>query len=102
MTVFRRIGALKAQSNPQANRITIEWQHPSGPNVGEWATYTINQNTLRKYATPEELREALDTWTTNNWGYVIDDVWFHLNDDGVTWAIATGQEPEVWPEDEIV
>ena len=26
---------------------------------------------------------------------------FVANDDGVTWAIATGQEPEIWPEDEI-
>ena len=37
----------------------------------------------------------------DNWGYVLDDVWFYLNDDGVTWAIATGQEPAIWPEDEI-
>ena len=102
MTVFRRIGALKAQSNPQADRIVIEWKHPSGSNIGEWASYTINENTLRKYDTPEELRAALDLWTTNNWGYIIDDVWFHLNDDGVSWAIATGQEPAIWPEDVIV
>jgi len=101
MTVFRRIAALKVQNNPQANRIAIEWQHPSGPNVGEWASYFINENTLKKYDTPEELRAALDLFTMNNWGYVFDDIWFHLNDDGVTWAVATGQEPAVWPEDEI-
>jgi len=100
MTVFRRIGALKVQSNPQSNRITIEWQHPSGPNVGDWATFTINQVALKKYKTAEELRAALDLFTMNNWGYIIDDVWFHLNDDGVSWAIATGQEPTIWPEDE--
>jgi len=101
MTVFRRIGALKAQSNPQSNRIMFEWQHPSGPDVGEWAIYTVNQNTLKKYKTAEQLRAALDLFTTNNWGYVLDDIWFHLNDDGVTWAIGTGQEPDVWPEDEV-
>ena len=26
----------------------------------------------------------------------------HLNDDGVNWAVATGQEPDIWPEDEPV
>ena len=102
MTVFRRIASLKEQGSPAANRIIIEWQHPSGPNVGEWASYSINENTLKKYDTPEELRAALDLFTMGNWSYVFDDIWFHLNDDGVTWAVATGQEPDVWPEDVVI
>ena len=102
MTVFRRLAALKVQSNPQSNRIIITWKHPSGPSVGEWVTYFVNENTLKKYDTPEELKAALDLFTANNWGYTIDDVWFHLNDDGVAWAMATGQEPTIWPEDELI
>ena len=98
MTVFRRVASLKP-GLPNDNRIIFEWQHPSGPLVGQWASYFINQQTLSGYSTAEELKAALDFWTNANFGYVFDDVWFHLNDDG-TWAIATGQEPTVWPEDE--
>ena len=92
MTAFRRIASLKPQPSDNDNRIIIEW---------DGVIYTVNQRTLKRYATAEELKAALDTWTQHNLGYVITDIWFHLNRDG-TWAVATGQtSPEVWPEDEV-
>jgi hypothetical protein len=97
MTVYRRVACLKVQPNDNNNRITIEWQGPDGI----WRTYAVNQRTLKRYDTPEELKAALDDWTFKSFGYVLDDVFCHLNDDGVTWAIATGEEPDVWPEDVI-
>ncbi len=44
-------------------------------------------------------KAALDAWTQQNFGYTLTDVWFHVNRNG-TWAVATGQEPAIWPEDE--
>ena len=63
------------------------------------AFYAVNQTTLNKYTTPEELKDALDKWTMVNLGYVIEDIWFHINDDG-TWAIGTGVDTVAWPEDQ--
>lgn len=97
MTIFKRIACLKVQPSDNDNRITLEWQGPDGI----WRSYAVNQRTLKRYQTPQQLKDALDDWTQKNFGYVISDVFFHLNDDGVNWAVATGQEPAVWPEDEI-
>jgi hypothetical protein len=67
-----------------------------------WQSYAVNQRTLSRYTTAEELKAALDSWTFKTWGYTINDVWFHINRDG-TWAMATGPTPPaVWPEDEPV
>lgn len=91
MTNFKRIMCIKPQPSDTDNRIIVEWEGNS---------YSVNQRTLNRYATPEELKAALDKWTTTNLGYVIPDIWFHKNDDG-TWATATGAAPPaVWPEDD--
>ena len=90
---WRRIASLKPQPSDNDNRIVIEW---------EGNTYSINQRILNRYASAEELKAALDKWTQQNLGYVIPDIWFHLNRDGA-WAIATGAAPpDIWPEDEPV
>jgi hypothetical protein len=90
MTRYHRIMCLRPQSSDNANRITVEWEDQ---------TYSINQRLLNRYESAEELKAALDLWTEHNLGYVINDIWFHLNRDG-TWAIATGAAPpDVWPED---
>lgn len=90
MTAFNLIASLKPQPSDNDNRITIAW---------EGNTYSINQRVLDRYATTEELKAALDQWTMFNLGYVINDIWFHINRDG-TWAVAVGQAPPTrWPED---
>jgi hypothetical protein len=95
MTRFRRIKSAKVQASDNTNRITVTW---IGPDAVE-RTYTVNQRILNRYATAEAAKAALDTWTQANFGYVMNDIWLHKNRDGVTWAIATGQQPTVWPED---
>lgn len=95
MTAFKRIKCSKPQSNPNNNRVTVTWV---GPDSIE-RTYTVNQRILNRYDTAEAAKAALDTFTQNNFGYVLNDIWLHRNRDGVTWAIATGASPpDVWPE----
>lgn len=96
MSSYKRIASLKPQPSNNDNRIIMVWV---GPDSIE-RTYAVNQRTLNKYKSATELKAALDDWTQKSFGYVLDDVFFHLNDDG-TWAMATGQEPSVWPEDDI-
>lgn len=97
MTIFRRVACLKPQTNPNNNRVVVTW---IGPDLVE-RTYTVNQRTLSRYTTVEEAKAALDTFTQANFGYVLNDIWFHRNRNA-TWAIATGPTPPaVWPEDEI-
>ena len=96
MAIYKRIACLKVQPSDNANKITMTW---TGPDAIQ-RTYAVNQRTLKKYTSATELKTALDTWTQNSFGYVLSDVYFHLNRDG-TWAIATGQVPDVWPEDEV-
>lgn len=97
MTVYRRIKCAKPQSNPNSDRVTVTW---IGPDLVE-RTYTVSQRTLSRYTTAEAAKVALDTWTQANFGYVLNDIWFHRNMNA-TWAIATGASPPaVWPEDEI-
>ena len=87
---YRRIGCLKERESDNDNRITVVLA------TGE--SYSINQRTLARYETAEELKAALDKWTQQNLGYVLADIWFHKNADG-TWATATGDAPpDVWPE----
>lgn len=86
MTSYKRIKSVKSQGNPQADRIIVGLT-----NEEPW---TIKENALKKFDNGDELKAALDLFL----GYVIDDIWFHLNRDD-TWAIATGQEPLIWPED---
>lgn len=94
MANYIRIACRKPQPSDNDNRITLTWV---GPDDIE-RTYAVNQRTLNRYTTADELKATLDTWTQNNFGYVLNDVWFHLNRDG-TWVIATGTPPNVWPED---
>lgn len=95
MTSYKRIASLKPQPSNNDNRIILSW---IGPDLIE-RTYSVNQQILNNFETEEELKAAVDNFTQQNFGYVLDDVWFHLNRDG-TWAVATGQLPNIWPEDE--
>lgn len=97
MTKYHKIRSVKEQSSDNDNRILLEWTGPDDI----FRSYAVNQKTLKNFTTAEQIKLALDDWTQKSFGYVLTDVWFHLNDDG-TWAIATGQEPLVWPEDEPV
>jgi hypothetical protein len=97
MTVFKRIRCAKVQPSDNTNRITVVWV---GPDTIV-RTYTVNQRILNRYNTAEEAKAALDTFTQNNFGYILNDIWLHRNRDGVTWAMATGQQPSIWPEDQI-
>ena len=96
MTAYKRIACLAPQASDNDNRVTLTW---TGPDAIE-RTYAVNQRSLKRFATAEELRAAADKFTSTNFGYVLTDVWYHLNRSG-TWAIATGATPPgVWPEDE--
>lgn len=92
MTRFNRIASFNPQAHGNDTRMVVEWEGHS---------YSINQNKLDSYATAEELKADLDAWTMYNFGYVINDIWFHKNRDG-TWAIATGSAPLIWPEDGLI
>lgn len=95
MTAYKRIKCFHTQPSDNDNRITLVWIGSDGIE----REYAVNQRTLKRYATADELKAALDSWTQKTWGYVINDVWFHINRNGA-WVIATGQEPVIWPEDE--
>lgn len=97
MTIFKRIACLKPQPSDNNNRVILTW---IGPDLVE-RTYAVNQRILKRYATAEEAKAALDKFTQQNFGYTLPDVWFHINRDG-RWAIATGVLPALWPEDEVV
>lgn len=87
MTTFKRIASLKIQPSDNDNRIAI---------VANDVTYTCNQRILYRFANGAELKAALEKFL----GYSLPDIFFHKNADG-TWAIATGQSPVVWPENEV-
>ncbi len=97
MAAYSRIMCLGPQPFDNDNRIVCVWIGPDGIQ----REYAVNQRTLKGYSTPEELKAALDSWTTKSFGYILTDIWFHKNRDG-TWAIATGlTPPTIWPEDEV-
>lgn len=97
MTIYKRIASLKPQSTDDMNRMVIVWVGPD--NIQR--EYFINQRTLNRYTTEQELKANLDNFTQKSFGYILNDVYFHRNRDG-TWAIAIGIDPPpVWPEDEI-
>lgn len=96
MAAYIRIASLKPQPSDNDNRIILVWIGPDSIQ----REYMVNQRTLNRYATADELKAAVDDFTSKSFGYVLNDVWFHLNRDG-TWAVATGQQPSVWPEDEV-
>jgi hypothetical protein len=48
-----------------------------------------------------DTKEKLDTDLTTKMGARKDKIFLHKNRSG-TIAVATGAEPEVWPEDEII
>lgn len=98
MIAYNRLACLKPQLTDSKDRIIIAWM---GPDKIQ-RTYTISQRIFDRFATSTAIKDTLDKWTTNNLGYVMDDVWFHLNRNG-RWAMATGKEPPViWPEDETL
>jgi len=81
--------SLNPRPSDNDNRIIVEW---------EGVSYAVNQRTLNRFGTAEELKANLYKFL----GYSINDIWFHKNRDG-TWAIATGvSPPDTWPEDELV
>lgn len=97
MTAYRRIASLKPQSSDNNNRIVLVWVGPDSIQ----REYAVNQRTLNRYAAAGELKAAVDKFTQQNFGYILNDVWFHKNRDG-TWAVATGPTPPaVWHEDEV-
>lgn len=95
MAIYKRVKCAKPQPNNNDNRVTVTW---IGPDLVE-RTYTVNERILGRYDTAEEAKAALDTFTQANFGYILDDIWFHKNRDGITWAIAVKSIPRVWPED---
>ena len=96
MSRWKRVAALPASIDPQTNQIIVTW---IGPDEVE-RTYSVRKNILDGYDTAEELKAAIDLFTQYNFGYTLDDLFIHRNDDG-SWAVATGTEPNVWPEDDI-
>jgi hypothetical protein len=95
---FIRIASLKPQPHGTDNRMIFVWIGLDGIQ----REYFVNQNTLKKYVSESELKAALDQWTLLSFGYVINCVWFHINDDS-TWAVAYGKyPPDVWPEDMVI
>jgi hypothetical protein len=87
-SIVKQVASLKPAASGNPNRITMALNG---------MTYTINQNTLNKFTTADEIKTACDKFL----GYSPTDIWFHLNRNG-RWAIATGPNaPTVWPEDEI-
>lgn len=94
MAEYIRIMCLGVQPNDNDNRIYLSWIGPDDV----LREYSVRQNILNNYDTEEELKAAVDLFTSYNFGYTLDDVFFHLNRDG-TWAIATGEEPDMWAED---
>lgn len=96
MTSYIRIASIKPQASDTANRVVMIWVGPDGVQ----REYAVNQRTLNRYATADELKVAVDKFTQTNFGYVLTDVFFHKNRDG-TWAVATGEVPSVWPEDMV-
>ena len=95
MAAYIRIASLKPQLSDNDNRMILVWIGPDSIQ----REYAINQRTLKGFSTAEEIKAALDDWTTKSFGYTLNDVWFHKNRDG-TWAIAVGiNPPGIWPED---
>lgn len=88
-SIVQRVASLKPQPSDNNNRITL---------IFNGTTYTVNQRILNRFDDEAGLKAALDDFL----GYSPNDIWFHKNDDGITWAIATGSEPAVWPEDEVI
>lgn len=88
MTRFQRIKCSRVQPSDNDNRITIT--------LLDGTSYAVNQRSLNRFATGDELKAALEKFL----GYAVPDIWFHKNRSG-TWAIATGEFPNIWPEDEV-
>lgn len=49
--------------------------------------------------TAEKIVARVEDWATTN-GYTLPPFWVHINADG-SLALAIGEEPAVWPEDEV-
>jgi hypothetical protein len=84
---FRRIKTVKTPATGNANQLTIE--------LADGRTYALTRAQLSQFVTAAALKTAIVTAL----GSPLPDLWCHRNRNG-TWAIATGQEPEIWPEDD--
>ena len=87
MTAFKRIASLKPKEFDDSNCIIVE--------LADNKTYSLNKSSLDAYSTTADLKTAMEASVGNK----IADIFFHKNRDG-SYAIATGREPKVWPEDE--
>lgn len=86
----------KFNSVASGNKIEVTWM---GPDQIE-RTVSFPEAITNKFKTSEDIKTAVDQFTTEHFSYVLDDVYFHLNRNK-TVAIATGDEPPpIWPEDE--
>jgi hypothetical protein len=85
---FRRIQSLKVQPSDNANRITGV--------LADGRTYSVNQRVLNRFKDAAEIKAAIEKFLNEPVA-----IWFHKNRDS-TWAVATGTEPAVWPEDETI
>lgn len=68
-----------------ANQVTIV--------LGDGREFKVNKNQLAQLDTEKKIQAAIEAFFGP-----LSDIWVHKNRDG-TWAIATGQEPNMWPED---
>jgi hypothetical protein len=85
--IFKRIKFLRSQLTGGANRLTIT--------LGDDSTYAQTQDQLAACATVLDMQEDI------RHGVQAPDIWVHQNDDG-GYDIATGIEPTIWPEDEVL
>lgn len=86
MTVFRRIKWTKPPVNNNDNQVTIA--------LGDGRTFIATKAQIALLDTEEKLLNAVRVSLGG-----IQDIFVHKNRNG-RWAIATGQAPAVWPEDE--
>jgi hypothetical protein len=60
----------------------------------------VSQDALTSLNTEAKLQAAIDSLATAG-GITLPALYVHINDDG-TIALATGLEPDIWPEDVAV
>lgn len=64
---------------------------------GSALEYAVNENTI-KNKTEAQVMDFIDQWAITN-NILLPAIFVHKNDDN-SWAVATGENPLVWPEDE--
>jgi len=84
-TAFRRIKWAAPPAGDADNQVTIV--------LGDGRTFTATKIQIAALDTRAKACAALEAVLTS-----VPDIFLHLNRNG-RWAIATGQPPEIWPED---